>query len=60
MGFTEEDYEKVENSNFMRNKSQMFFTRDKYYMLAGNSIVVNVLEAIFQRINNILNFINEG
>lgn len=57
MGFTEEDYERIEDSNFMRNKSQMFFTRDKYYMLAGNSIVVNVLEAIFKRIDEILKLI---
>ncbi len=54
MGFTEEDYERVENSNFYRNSSSKFYSRDKYYILAGNSIVVDVLEAIFLRINKIL------
>ena len=52
MGFSENDYESIERNNFLRNKSQMFFTRDKYYVLAGNSIVVNVLEEIF--VNKIL------
>ena len=57
MGFTEKDYESIELNNFKRNKSQLFFSRDKYYVLAGNSIVVNVLEKIFVRIEKIYNIL---
>lgn len=59
MGFEERDYEKIEKSNFFRNKSSLFFTRDKYYILAGNSIVVNVLEEIFKKIEKIHSFLWE-
>lgn len=38
MGFTDDDYEKAEKVN---NETQL-------YRQAGNSIVVNVLEAIFK------------
>lgn len=55
MGFDELDYDAVQRDNFLRNKSQLFFSRDKFYTLAGNSIVVNVLEAIFERINEVYN-----
>lgn len=57
MGFDEKDYEKIINNNFNSRKNSLFFSRDKMYKLAGNSIVVNMLEAIFEQamdLNNIL------
>lgn len=57
MGFDEKDYEKIINNNFNSKKNSLFFSRDKMYKLAGNSIVVNMLEAIFEQamdLNNIL------
>lgn len=57
MGFSEKDYEAIERDNFMRNKSSMYFTRDKYYILAGNSIVVDVLMDIFKKIYEIYNLV---
>lgn len=60
MGFTEEDYESIEKSNFYRNRSKKYFTRDKYYILAGNSIAVTVLEAIFNRIDKIYRMIKDS
>lgn len=55
MGFKDKDFDAIENDNFYRNRSQKFFSRDKYYVLAGNSIVVNVLRVIFKRIEKINN-----
>ncbi len=60
MGFTEEDYESIEKSNFYRNKSKKYFTRDKYYILAGNSIAVTVLEAIFTRVDKMYRIIKDS
>ncbi len=59
MGFDEQDYQRIIDSNFQARKGEMFFTRDKLYKMAGNSIVVNVLEEIFKQLiyidKNILN-----
>ena len=49
MGFDEKDYEKLNLNNFNSRKNSYFFSRDKMYKLAGNSIVVNMLEAIFEQ-----------
>ena len=49
MGFDEEDYDKLAKNNFNSRKKSLFFSRDKMYKLAGNSIVVNMLEAIFEQ-----------
>ena len=49
MGFDEKDYENLSNNNFNSRKNSLFFSRDKMYKLAGNSIVVNMLEAIFEQ-----------
>ena len=58
MGFDEKDYQVIVNNNFENRNKEKFFTRDKLYKLAGNSIVVNVLEEIFKQMiyieNNIL------
>ncbi|MNT85726.1 hypothetical protein D3C72_2259160 [compost metagenome] len=49
MGFDEKDYEILVNSEICKNKERKLFTRDRLYKLAGNSIVVNVLEEIFKQ-----------
>lgn len=50
MGFDEEDYEKVLAGNFEIKKGTQLFTRDNLIKMAGNSIAVNVLEAVFGQI----------
>ena len=50
MGFDENDYEKIIKNNLASRKGSLFFSRDKMYKLAGNSMVVNVLEQIFDTI----------
>ena len=50
MGFDERDYERIVQNNFKSFKNSSFFSRDKLYKLAGNSIVVNVLEQVFDQI----------
>ncbi|MGM9880998.1 MAG: DNA (cytosine-5-)-methyltransferase [Bacilli bacterium] len=49
MGFDENDYISLKKNNFYSRKNALFFSRDKMYKLAGNSIVVNMLEAIFNQ-----------
>lgn len=53
MGFEEKDYEKLVNNNFASRSNSLFFSRDKLYKLAGNSIVVNILEAVFDQVINL-------
>lgn len=50
MGFDEEDYSRLIENDFPINKTKMFLTREKLIKMAGNSIVVDVLEAIFRQI----------
>lgn len=50
MGFDESDYQRIIDNNFGGRNNELFFTRDKLYKMAGNSIVVNVLEEIFKQI----------
>lgn len=58
MGFDEEDYQRLIENDFNISSNRSFFTYNKLYKLAGNSIVVNVLEYIFKQLdyvnNNIL------
>lgn len=57
MGFEESDFESIINNNFKTKRGSYFFTRDKLNKMAGNSIVVFVLEQIFKQvvyINNLL------
>lgn len=54
MGFDENDFDKVNNISLKGRGASKFFTRDILLHLAGNSIVVNVLEQIFKQIINIL------
>lgn len=53
MGFEESDFDKMMSKDFMTNKSRNFFTDGKLLKMAGNSIVVQVLEKIFEQINEI-------
>lgn len=53
MGFTEEDYDIIMDNNFYSKKNTRFFNENKLIKMAGNSIVVNVLEEIFKLLNNI-------
>lgn len=47
MGFEEKDYVSLSENNFKARKNGKFLTRDKLNKMAGNSIVVDVLESIF-------------
>ncbi len=50
MGFDEEDYDNIIEGNIALSKNRNLFTIEKLIKLAGNSIVVDVLEAIFTQI----------
>lgn len=56
MGFDEEDYQILKDNDFITGKNRHFFTRDKMNKMAGNSICVNVLESLFELIDDI-NFV---
>ena len=56
MGFDEADFQLLMDNNFLCNKNGNFFSDSKLIKMAGNSIVVNVLEEIFKQIN----FIDEN
>lgn len=51
MGFDEADYQILVDNNVPKNKRSMLFSRDKLIKLAGNSIVVDVLECLFKLID---------
>lgn len=53
MGFDEEDYQRLIDNDFNVPNNRSFFTYNKLYKLAGNSIVVNVLEYIFIQLDYI-------
>lgn len=53
MGFSEESFNLLMNNNIETKKGQPVFSREKTIKLAGNSIVVNVLEAIFKQVEYI-------
>ncbi len=55
MGFDENDYQALIDNNFLYKSNQCFFTRDKFYKMIGNSIVVNVLEEVFKQVDEIRN-----
>lgn len=50
MGFKDKDYDILLNNNFKSRSNSLFFSRDRLYKFAGNSIVVNVLKAIFDQV----------
>lgn len=51
MGFDEEDYQKLIENDFNISSNRSFFAYSKLYRLAGNSIVVNILECIFKQLD---------
>lgn len=53
MGFEEKDYQTLIDNNFEVRKNVNFFVESKLYKMAGNSIVVNVLECIFKQVKYI-------
>ena len=57
MGFEEDDYQRIIDNNFKTKRGSYFFTRDKLNKMAGNSIVVYVLEQIFKEVYEINNTI---
>lgn len=50
MGFDEEDYQILMDNNFEARGKHKFFNKNNLHKMAGNSIVVNVLEYIFKHI----------
>lgn len=55
MGFDESDFDKVISVNPRVTKGRNLYSTEKLIKLAGNSIVVDVLEAIFRQIIDINN-----
>jgi len=49
MGFEDRDFEAIMEGNFMKSSTERFFSDTKIVKLAGNSIVVPVLEEIFNQ-----------
>ena len=59
MGFDEADFESVDNNNINVTNSRKLFSDNKLVKMAGNSIVVNVLEAIFSQIVEIKDILED-
>lgn len=55
MGFDEKDFQMLIDNDFYIKKNHKFFTREKLIKMAGNSIVVDVLEEIFKQVDYIKN-----
>ena len=53
MGFDEKDYEIITENNITIRKDKKLFTRERFEKLAGNSIVVDVLVAIFTQVDQL-------
>lgn len=60
MGFDENDYQQLIDNNFHMCSNKQFLPQSVLVKLAGNSIVVNVLEEIFKQMNVINNILKEG
>lgn len=57
MGFEEKDYDILLKNQIATYGDHLLFTNERLYKLAGNSIVVNVLEEIFKQVDYINNII---
>ena len=55
MGFEESDFQILLDNNFDIRKGKKFLTNSKLIRMAGNSIVVDILELIFKQIEDIKN-----
>lgn len=53
MGFEETDFDSLIDNNLLVAKNKPMFSESKLIKMAGNSIVVNVLEAIFKQIDEL-------
>ncbi len=53
MGFDESDFQALIDNDFNINSGKKFCTREKLVKMAGNSIVVNVLQEIFKQVEYI-------
>ena len=53
MGFDEHDYQMLIDNNVLVKSNYPIFTKQKLIKLAGNSIVVDILERIFLQINEL-------
>ncbi|EQC78430.1 Modification methylase, putative [Streptococcus sp. HSISM1] len=53
MGFKEEQFDLLMSNNFEIRKGTMFLTVSKLNKLAGNSIVVPILEKIFEQLDDL-------
>lgn len=53
MGFEERDYEILMEHNFLVRQNTPLYTRERLERLAGNSIVVEVLKAIFWQVDEL-------
>ena len=60
MGFDEKDYEKAVSFNPEYCKGRKLLTLEKMVKMAGNSICVDVLEAIFKQIYEVNEMIYGG
>ena len=53
MGFKEEQFDLLMSNNFENKKGTMFLTMSKLNKMAGNSIVVPILEKIFEQLDDL-------
>lgn len=53
MGFTDDDYNRIQKRNPEIRTGNRLFSRDKIIRMAGNSIPVKLLEGIFLQIKMI-------
>ena len=60
MGFDESDFDKLIENNFMVNNARYFFTSEKLIKMAGNSIVVDILEEVFKQMLDIKKRLEEN
>ena len=60
MGFDEEDYDSIVQYNYEYITGKKLFSNEKLIKLAGNSICVDVLEAIFKQILELNNLVFAG
>lgn len=60
MGFDEEDYESIIRYNYEYTTGNMLYSNEKLIKLAGNSICVDVLEAVFKQILEVNDLIFVG
>lgn len=60
MGFDEKDYNVLLDNQLYTVRNNVIFSNERLYKLAGNSIVVNVLEEIFKQVDYINNNILIG